>query len=170
MKKARRHYSARLRSGMEERPPGESPGGVALLSPPDRDLEAPESVFIDELGRSTGLEPPALDAKTYLLAACSILEVEFERLASRRRDGETAALRKVVAAVGIGRWGPRASRLAVLLEKHTVALSRWVAEAARQRQSTPEFEGEMNRLDEKLSNWALDARARGLLEPRNIRE
>jgi hypothetical protein len=86
LKKARRHYSARMRSGIDERSPGKSPGGFGLLSPPDRDLEAPEPVYIDELGRSTGLERPALDAQQYLLAACSILDVEFERLASRRRD------------------------------------------------------------------------------------
>jgi len=168
LKKARRQYSAQIRSGIEERSLGKSPGGFGLLSPPDRDLEAPEPVYIDELGRSTGLERPALDAQQYLLAACSILDVEFERLASRRRDGETAALRKLVAAVGIERWGQRAGRLAALLEKHTVAVSRWVAEAARQRQAAPEYEEEIKRLDEKLSNWALDAYERGLLEPRNL--
>ena len=87
--------------------------------------------------------------------------------ASRRRDRETAALRKMVAAVGIERWGQRAGRLAALLEKHTVAVSRWVAEAARQRQDSPEYEEEMKSLDEKLSNWALDAQERGLLKPPN---
>ena len=168
LKKARRHYSARVRAGIEESSPNQSLVGFGWLSPPDRGLEAPEPVYVDELGRSTGLERPALDAQQYLLAACSILDVEFERLASRRRDRETAALRKLVAAVGIERWGQRAGRLAGLLEKHTVAVSRWVAEAARQRQAAPEFEEEMKRLDEKLSNWAVDAHARGLLEPQSL--
>ena len=83
---------------------------------------------------------------------------------------ETAALRKLVAAVGIERWGQRAGRLAALLDKHTVAVSRWVGEAARQRRADPEFGEEMKHLDQKLSNWAVDARARGALEPRNLNE
>jgi hypothetical protein len=171
LKKARRHYSARVRAGIEERSPGQVPGGfgISLLSLPDRDLAGDdESVFVDELGRSTGLERPSLDADQYLHAACSILDVEIERLASRRRDRETASFRKLVSAVGIERWGQRAGRLASLLDKHTVAVSRWVAEAARQRQSDPEYEKEMKRLDEKLSIWALDAQSRGLLESRNL--
>ena len=137
---------------------------------PDRDLAAEETVFVDELGRSTGLERPSLDADQYLQAACLILDVEVERLASRRRDSETASVRKLVAAVGIERWGQRAGRLASLLNKHTVAVSRWVAEAARRRQGDTEYEEEMKHLDEQLSIWALDAQARGLLESRNPRE
>jgi len=168
LKKARRHYSARMRAGLEDESSGELPGKWRWPTPPDRDLVALEPIHVDELGRSTGLERPDLDAQQYLLAACSILDVEFERLASHRRDSETAALRKLVTAVGIERWGQRAGRLAVLLEKHTVAVSRWVGEAARQRQADPEFGEEMQRLDEKLSKWALDARARGALEPRNL--
>jgi hypothetical protein len=149
--RAHRQYSSRILSGIEDRSPGPSPGGLGLLPPPDRGLEAPEPVYVDELGRSTGLERPALDAQQYLLAACSILDVEIERLASRRRDRETAALRKIVAAVGIERWGQRAGHLAALLEKHTVAVSRWVAEAARQRQDAAGYEEEMKSLDERLS-------------------
>jgi hypothetical protein len=167
LKKARRHYSARVRAGLEGEASGELLGEWRRPTPPDRDLVALEPIHVDELGRSTGLERPDLDAQRYLLAACSILDIEFERLASRRRDSETAALRKLVAAVGIERWGQRAGRLAGLLEKHTVAVSRWVGEAARQRQADPEFGEKMKRLDEKLSKWALDARARGALEPRN---
>ena len=64
----------------------------------------------------------------------------------------------------------RAGRLASLLNKHTVAVSRWVAEAARQRQRDSEYEEEMNRLDEQLSIWALDAQARGLPVPLGLNE
>jgi len=49
-------------------------------------------------------------------------------------------------------------------------VSRWVAEAARQRQVAPEFEKEMKCLDEMLSAWALDAQERGLLDSRRVEE
>jgi REP element-mobilizing transposase RayT len=165
LRKARRHYVNRVRAGLEEDPVGESPWGLSLISPPDRDLEAHGVVYVDELGRSTGLERPALDAGQYLNAACAILGVAIERLASHRRDSETAAMRQLVAAVGIERWGQRAGRIATLLEKHPVAVSRWVAEAARARQFDPGIEKKMTRLDEELSTWALAAQSSGALAP-----
>jgi predicted transcriptional regulator len=94
--------------------------------------------------------------------------VDIERLASHRRDSETAAMRQLVAAVGIERWGQRAGRIATLLEKHPVAVSRWVAEAARARQVDPGIEESMTKLDAELSSWALTARANGALAPREL--
>jgi len=168
LRKGRRHYVIRVRAGLEEDPVGRPSLGLGLLSRADRNLEANEAVFVDELGRSTGLERPTLDADQYLKAACTILDVEIERLASRRRDSETAAIRQLVAAVGIERWGQRAGRIASLLEKHPVAVSRWVAEVARARQADAEIEEKMTGLDEKLSEWALAAQASGALAPRNL--
>ena len=165
LRKARRHCVNRVRAGLEEDPVVESPWGLSLISPPDRDLEAHGVVYVDELGRSTGLERPALDADQYLNAACVILGVAVERLASRRRDSETAAMRQLVAAVGIERWGQRAGRIAALLGKHPVAVSRWVAEAARARQVDPGIEQKTTRLDEELSAWALAAQSSGALAP-----
>ena len=59
------------------------------------------------------------------------------------------------------RWGQRAGQLAALLNKHPVAVSRWVSDAARQRQEEPAFGEEMENLDKVLSAWALDAYKRG---------
>jgi len=167
LKQARRQYLARVRAGIGENSSSGPEVNFGFLLQPDRDLEASEVIYVHELGRSTGLERPTLDANQYLAAACSILNVEFERLSSRRRDQETAALRKLVAAVGVERWGQRAGQLAGLLEKHTVAVSRWVADAARKRQDDPGFERKMLRLDEDLSKWALAALESGSLESRN---
>jgi REP element-mobilizing transposase RayT len=161
LKEARRSYKARIRVGMDQRPSGEWEGIFGLFGPRDRDLEAPEPIHTDELGRSTGRERPTLDAMSFLKAACSILDVETARLTSSRRDRETAVLRKLIVAVGIERWGQRAAQLAVLLNKHPVAVSRWVSDAARQRQEEPALREEMESLDEALSIWALDACARG---------
>ena len=82
------------------------------------------------------------------------------------RDSETARIRQLVAAVGIERWGQRAGRLAALLDKHPVAVSRWVTDAARRRYADSGFEGQMEHLDEELSIWALTASKGGLLSPR----
>lgn len=170
LKKGRRHYVNRVRTGLEEDPVGQSTRGLALFPPPDRGLEAHETAFVDELGRSTGLERPTLEADEYLAAACAILGVEIERLASRRRDSETAAVRQMVAAVGIERWGQRAGRIATMLEKHPVAVSRWVAEAARARQFDPGIEEKMTRLDEELSTWALAGQSSRAVAPRELDE
>lgn len=96
-----------------------------------------KSLSIDMLGRSAGLERPPVDPVRFLQAACSVLDVEKEVLASSRRDRETAKLRKLVAAVAVERWGQRAWQLATLLGKHPVAVSRWVSDAARQRSVDP---------------------------------
>ena len=163
LRKARRQYSDRIRAGLEEGEFDTSPGRLSELLTRDRKLDAPAAVFVYELGRSTGLERPALDGTRYLREACAILEVEPERLASRRRDRETAALRKMVAAVGIERWGQQAGELARLLDKHTVAVSRWVSDAARERQTNPAYEKRLLWLDEQLSTRTLAAQARGEL-------
>jgi len=166
LRKARRQYLARVRAAMEEGELDACSGRIGGLLMRDRTLEAPEPVIVDELGRSTGFERPALNAVRYLEEACAILEVEPERLASSRRDRETAALRKLVAAVGIERWGKRAGKLATLLDKHTVAVSRWVADAARGRHTDPEYAQKLLWLDEELSKRTLSAQAKG--EPASV--
>ena len=75
-----------------------------------------------------------------------------------------------LAPIGIERWGQRAGRLASLLNKHTVAVNRWVAEAARQRQRDAKYGDEMKHLDERLSIWARYARARGSPKSQNLSE
>lgn len=165
LKQARRLYSARVRAGIDDDELDASPGRLSELFHRDRKLDAPVDFSVDELGRSTGLERPVLDGARYLREVCAILEVEPERLASGRRDRETAALRKMVAAVGIERWGQRAGDLARLLDKHTVAVSRWVSDAARERQTNTAYEKKLLWLDEQLSERALAAQARGELNP-----
>jgi len=65
------------------------------------------------------------------------------------------------SAVGVERWEQRAGQLAALLNKHPVAVSRWVSDEARRRQEEPAFGGEMDNLDEAVSAWALDTYKRG---------
>jgi len=127
--------------------------------------EVSPPVYVDVLGRRTGLERQDRDAPQFLKGACSILDVEFERLANSHRDRETAAIRKRVAAVGVERWGQRAGQPAANLNKHPVAVSRWVSEAARQRQEYRGFQRKIDDLDEALGKWALRACPLGDLIP-----
>lgn len=161
LKEARKQYRARIRAALNQEPSDGWEDLFGLLGPRDRDLEAPETASIDALGRSAGRERPAVDPVRFLEAACSILDVESEVLASSRRDRKTAKLRKLVAAVAVERWGKRAGELAMLLNKHPVAVSRWVSDAARQRIEDRRYSEEIDALDQELSEWALDAYARG---------
>ena len=86
LRTAQKQYSARVRAGMEEGKLVVPQCGLGLLWERDRDLDASEPVFIDELGRSAGLERPNLDVAQYLEHVCSILNIALERLASSRRE------------------------------------------------------------------------------------
>jgi len=57
-----------------------------------------------------------------------------------------------------------------LLRKHPLAVSRWVAEAARARLVDPGREERMTRLDEDLSTWVLATQTRGAFVPRKLSE
>ena len=161
LNEARKSYKERMPAGLDRSLPREWEGAFGLLGPRDRDFDASEPVHIDELGRSTGRERPTLGADRFVEVACSILDVELERLASSRRDRKTAALRKLIAAVGVERWGHRVGHLATLLNKHPVAISRWVSDVARQRHDEPAIAEEVESLDKALNSCALDAQRRG---------
>jgi len=60
--------------------------------------------------------------------AGEILGAEVDQLASRRQDTDTAKLRRIVASCGIERWGQRAGKIAMVLRKHPVVVSRWVSD------------------------------------------
>ena len=127
----------------------------------DRDLEGRGGAYVDEQGRSTGLERPRLDAADFLASACELLGIEMEFLASTRRDRTRAQLRVLVATVGIERWGQRSGVLALLLRKHPDAVSRWVREGAERRLTDAEFSNAVNDLDVRLSREAIDRVRRG---------
>jgi REP element-mobilizing transposase RayT len=163
LKEARREYASRIGAALEQEPTHVERLGRARLFGRDRTLEPRDTVFVDELGRSTGRERPRLEGGQFLDGVCTVLGVEIEQLGGRRRDSETARTRQLVASVGIERWGQRAGELASLLDKHSVSVSRWVSEAARRRVDEPGFGEEIERLDHRLSEWASAARKRGEL-------
>jgi len=73
--------------------------------------------------------------------------------------------RRVLVEGGLYHVYNRFARGAELLNKHPVAVSRWVSDAARRRQEDRAFEEELDNVDQALSVWALDALKRGELTP-----
>lgn len=163
VRRARQAYRQRIRAALgEDADSDSSVGGFRLMDMYDRDLEGRGGAFVDEQGRSTGLERPRLEAAEFLTLACESLETEMEFLASTRRDRTRAQLRVLVATVGIERWGQRSGALAPLLRKHPDAVSRWVREGAQRRSTDREFSNAMDDLDVRLSREAIDRVRRGV--------
>ena len=163
VRQARQAYRRKMRTALGEDTDTESSvHGFRLMDICDRSLEGRGGAFVDEQGRSTGLERPRLEAADFLTIACESLETEMEFLASTRRDQTRAKLRVLVATVGIERWGQRSGALAPLLRKHPDAVSRWVREGARLRSSDPEFSDAMDDLDLRLSKEAINRVKRGM--------
>jgi REP element-mobilizing transposase RayT len=157
VRRARQAYRQRIRAALgEDADSDSSVGGFRLMDMYDRDLEGRGGAFVDEQGRSTGLERPRLEAAEFLTLACESLGTEMEFLASTRRDRTRAQLRVLVTTVGIERWGQRSGALAPLLRKHPDAVSRWVREGAQRRLTDPEFSNAMDDLDVRLRREAID--------------
>jgi len=117
----------------------------------NRDLEPTDSEYVDVLGRSTGLERPNLEAEDFVRHVCSLMEVDVDRLAGRGRDSSTAASRRLLATLGIERWGQRAKELARVLNKHPDVVSEWASKGGSRRQTDPGFNEEVEELDRRLS-------------------
>ena len=157
-----RGYLSRVSAALAE-----NDGHQAPLSPPrqsghDRVLEGePGRAYVDELGRSTGLERPRLGPREFVTLACKALGTDVERLVSTRRDSDTARHRMLVATIGIERWGQRAGALGTVLQKHPDGVSRWVNRSTRLRREDVAFARALAELDERLSRIALERLAAG---------
>ena len=117
----------------------------------DEELEAkPGQEHVDVLGRSTGFERPLLPAAQFVEQVCRLLEVEPERLASRVRDSATAEMRRLVATLGVERWGQKGRDIAAVLDKNPDVVSWWVGEGARRRLEDPEYAQRLDELDRAL--------------------
>jgi REP element-mobilizing transposase RayT len=163
VRQARQAYRRNMRTALGEDTDSDSSVlGFRLMDMYDRSLEGRGGPFVDEQGRSTGLERPRLEAVDFLTLACESLETEMEYLASTRRDRTRAQLRVLVATVGIERWGQRSGELGPLMRKHPDAVSRWVREGARRRSRDREFSDAMDDLDVRLSREAIDRVERGV--------
>jgi REP element-mobilizing transposase RayT len=161
LKSARRSYTRGLNIAMKSEDSDTEVGRLPWWVR-ERDLEPQKGrAFVDELGRSTGLERLLLDAKAFIELASDVLNVRVDRLASKRQDRTTARQRRLIASCGVERWEQRSGQLARELQKHSVVVSRWVAEARELRKHDEGFSAELESLDKELSKRAVQQLASG---------
>ena len=160
-KAARRNYLGAIRAGIDpDSAEIDSPWHL-FDSPKDVPLEVDaDSPYLDVLGRSTDLERPTLEAARFVKLVCEIAELDPNRLASRARDRETAAMRRLVVTLGVERWRQKGTALAEVLNKNPDVVSWWVGEGIRRRLEDRGFAAELDALDAQLST--------ALIQPRRI--
>lgn len=150
-KRARRSYLKRLNVALAEQERTE----VSEQTPwwkPERELQpASGGAYVDELGRSTGLERARLDATEFVELVCSLLGITPESLAGNLKDQKISMQRQIVATLGIERWSQRAGNLGEVLGKNPDVVSRWARTGAERRTTDPEFAEVLDQLDAALS-------------------
>ncbi len=147
---ALRRYRAAVAAALDA-PEGTREGEAIDRGVRDEELWLPrDGVYVDALGRSTAPERPATAAADFLAAACAVLGIDRERLASGRRDRETVAARRLVTALAVERWGIRSGEMARELGRIVEVVSRWSGDGIRLRVTDPSFREAYERLDRDL--------------------
>jgi len=151
---ARRAYVRTIKGAREEEWRGERPGRLPWWRREvDRPVEpiAP-SAWVEELGRSTGVEREPMKPDTFVKRCCGILGVSPEEIAGRGKGRQVSRTRYLIASLAIERWGIQAKQLAELLGRWPEAVSRWASRGAEMRMGSGEFRDDSERLDEALTN------------------
>jgi hypothetical protein len=134
--------------------PGGCPPG------PTRHLYSVEPVapaaWVDELGRSTGLERPRMSPADFLSRSSALLGTTAGAIAGPGKDREISRERYIITALGIERWGIPAKALAQLVGRMPEAVSRWGSRGAEMRQESEEFREAYEKLDETLATNHLE--------------
>jgi hypothetical protein len=158
VRKARKLYVRSLKGERDEEWQGERPGTLPWWGREvDRPVEpVPPATWIDELGRSTGLEREPMPPDEFVTRCCSILSVSFDEIMGRGKGRAISRARYLVAALAIERWELSAKQLGVLLASWPEAISRWANRGAEIRTTSHEFRRDFESLDR-----ALAARGRG---------
>jgi REP element-mobilizing transposase RayT len=155
---ARRRYASALKGAQEADWIGELPGRLpwwGLKYPPaeERDSLSPRGdlPFVDELGRSTGLERPPLKADNLVTLACEKLGVSREGLIGPGRDRQVVRAREAIALVAVERYALRLKDIADELQKNQDTASRWLSRAAARRRDDTGFAELVHALDQTLA-------------------
>lgn len=148
---ARRAYLKRLNAALADEERAEVSERLPWWTPEGELKPAAGRAYVDELGRSTGLERRMLAGREFIDLVCSALEVRIDALTSSRKDPDTTRLHQLVATIGIERWGQRAGELGRLLGRHPDVVSRWARRGAERRVADVAFSEKLDQLDETLS-------------------
>jgi REP element-mobilizing transposase RayT len=150
---ARRAYVRALKGAREAEWREELPGRLPWWPyQVDRAVrpEAP-SAWVDELGRSTGLERRRLDPAGFVARCCALLEATPAALTGPGKGREISRTRYLIATLAIERWGLAARSLAEVVGRLPEVVSRWASRGAKMRQESAEFRSEYERLDRALA-------------------
>jgi REP element-mobilizing transposase RayT len=150
---ARRRYVGALLGARDEAWRTELPGRLPWWGrEPDRPVKpANPPAWVDELGRSTGLERSRVAARSFFEAASRALAVTPQQLASHSSERSLTRLRSLVVALGVERWEQSTKRLADLLGRRADVVSRWVRWGGELRQTDNAFRLDFEALDEALA-------------------
>jgi hypothetical protein len=155
---ARSAYVRALRSAREQKWVGEVPGKLPWwkLGRPKRSGEEelhPElpRTFVDELGRSSGLERRRLTVEEFVQLACKHLEIDIEALRGRTRARHVVRARELVVTLGAERWDLTVKGLAKTIGKGVQAGSEYISRGIRRRCEDREFRDRLERLDQEVA-------------------
>jgi len=151
---ARRRYVAAIKGFRDEQWIGESPGSLPWWQRSgtgeyenDEVSSRADLPFIDELGRSTGIERPRIDVATLVDLACVLTRIDREVLKGPSRERQVVRGREVIALVGFELYSIRLKEIAAELGKSQDTASRWVSRAAKRRGEDQGFAELVDRLD-----------------------
>jgi REP element-mobilizing transposase RayT len=150
---ARRRYFSAIRAGCrkgsakEEHEQGLARPWLIRDRELDPDLKGP---YMDQLGRSTGIERPQISASEFVEQCAAVLEIDRWQLASRSRLPEIVEARRLMATLGRERWNQKTSELATALNKSADVISYLKREGVKRRMEDEAFASRLEILDKKL--------------------
>lgn len=133
---------------------GESPGRLPWWRrEPDRPIEPPiPRAWIDESGLSTGRQRPRLDAATFLIEVCRLLQLPIGCLAGPGRNRRVTRARFLAAGLAVERWGVAPKALAEILGRWPEVVCRWANRAGHLRLADEAFRRDFELLDSQMSD------------------
>lgn len=135
------------------------PGGLPwwrLGRPPariqDEDLRMPATTpVIDELGRSTALDRPLLDAEDFVERILDVLAIDIEELVGRGKRREVVRAREMLMTLAVERFDLRVRDLANRLGVRYDTASLWGRRGTRRRTDDDGFRRRIDEIDEILA-------------------
>jgi REP element-mobilizing transposase RayT len=153
LRSSRRAYVRGLKGAREAEWNGGQPGGLPWWGRRvDRPLEpvAP-GAWVDELGRSTGLERRQMEAAEFLQESCRLFGATTVEFVAPGKKRSISRLRYLITTLAIERWGIRAKAIAELVGRRPEAVSRWASRGADLRQQSQEFASAYEALDRAVA-------------------
>jgi REP element-mobilizing transposase RayT len=160
-RRARRSYARAIKGARTETWAEEGPGRLPWWrfgrSRPEKNELQPLSglPYVDDLGRSSGLERPRLSAEEMVARGCAAIGADRQAVTGTGRERAAVRSREALALVAIERFGIRAKDLAEAVDKSPDTVSRWLHRASARRREDSRFAELVRRLDVGLASGAV---------------